>query len=107
MIASRRVTTEQVVDFITGTEDELEEVDIDLRDIENDRDSDDGDAEEADYLTANCSSELIPSQLLTGSGIAAMTALMDFGKPDWTGPLFTCRFHTGTPERSAIRFLPC
>ena len=44
VIASRRVTTEQVVDFITGTEDELEEADIDLRDIENDRDSDDGDA---------------------------------------------------------------
>ena len=79
-----------MVDFITGMEDELEEADIELRDIENDRDSDDGDAEEADYLTANGSNELLPFQLLTGSGIAAMTALIDFGKPDWTGPLFTC-----------------
>ena len=40
-MASKWYTVEQVADFITAPDDEFEQ-DIELRDIENDLDSDDG-----------------------------------------------------------------
>jgi len=66
-VDNKRYTVEQVADFITAPDYESELADIDIREIENEVDSDDGDPEEPDHLTVDGLSELILNEFLTVS----------------------------------------
>ena len=51
------------------SDDELDHSDIDQEDLVKDVDSDDGDAEEPDYICEDGSSQLIPSEFLSEPGL--------------------------------------
>ena len=72
VMATRLYSVDEVVAFMN-----LDHSDIDQEDLVKDVDSDDGDAEEPDYICEDGSSQLIPSEFLSEPGLHSITAVVE------------------------------